>query len=174
MVVDARRRLLLRGRVARAGARTVPTPLRPPWALDEDRFARACTRCNACVAACSQRLITVGDGGYPEVRFDERGCTFCGDCVSTCAPAALHRAPGAIPWDQVARIGDACLAQRRVECRICGDACQPGAIRFVPKRGGVAQPTIDDKNCTGCGDCVAPCPVMAIAVVGTAAHARQG
>ncbi len=59
-------------------------------------------------------------------------------------------------------IGEACLALRGVECRICGDACGAGAIRFRPVRGGVALPIVAEDACTACGDCVAPCPTGAI------------
>ncbi len=62
------------------------------------------------------------------------------------------------------RIGEGCLAQRGVECRVCGEACDAGAIRFPPRRGGVALPVPDLAKCTACGDCVGPCPVGAVSV----------
>lgn len=61
-------------------------------------------------------------------------------------------------------IAASCLAQRGIECRLCGDACDSGALRFRPTRGGIAQPVLDLTRCTRCGDCVAPCPVGAISV----------
>jgi ferredoxin-type protein NapF len=63
-------------------------------------------------------------------------------------------------------MGEACLARRDVECRVCGEACDAGAIRFPPRRGGVALPVVDLAKCTRCGDCVAPCPVQAVSVAG--------
>jgi ferredoxin-type protein NapF len=65
--------------------------------------------------------------------------------------------------EPVAISGD-CLAYRGVECRICGEACDTGAIRFDPQRGGPARPVLDLARCTACGDCVAPCPVGAVSV----------
>jgi ferredoxin-type protein NapF len=61
-------------------------------------------------------------------------------------------------------ISSACLALRGVECRLCGDACDTGALRFRPTLGGIAQPVLDLSRCTRCTDCVGPCPVGAITV----------
>lgn len=69
-----------------------------------------------------------------------------------------------MPWTIRASIGEHCLALQRVECRICGDQCTVGAIKFQPRVGGVAQPVVDNARCTGCGACVAPCPTRAIGV----------
>ncbi len=68
----------------------------------------------------------------------------------------------AAPRGPLARVGPACLAARRVECRVCGEACEASAIRFAPRAGGVALPIVDTGRCTGCGDCVARCPTQAI------------
>lgn len=57
-----------------------------------------------------------------------------------------------------------CLALRQVECRICGDACDARALRFPPRLGGMAVPVLDTDACTGCGDCIAPCPAGALAL----------
>jgi ferredoxin-type protein NapF len=159
--MDARRRALLRGRF---GGGTRHTALRPPWAMDEAAFTDACSRCGDCIRACPQQVLHAGDGGYPEIRFDSRGCTFCGDCVRACATPALSRPQGAAPWALTASIGSDCLALQRVECRVCGERCDASAIRFRPTLGGVAQPIPDPTACTGCGDCVAPCPTRAIVV----------
>ena len=66
--------------------------------------------------------------------------------------------------DRPPSITASCLAQRAVECRICGEACGSGAIIFKPRRGGVSQPMLDAARCNGCGDCLAPCPVGAIRI----------
>jgi ferredoxin-type protein NapF len=72
------------------------------------------------------------------------------------------RAPAAGPL-RVA-VSDRCLAQRHVECRICAELCDTRALRFRPASGGISQLVIDLAACTGCGDCVAPCPVGAISL----------
>lgn len=158
--VNLSRRGFLGGRIAR------PTACRPPWALAEKDFLRACTRCNKCIEVCPTKIIASGDGGYPEVRFFQAGCTFCGLCREQCRDGALQldRGTKAAPWLYQAVIGDQCLAQRNVECRICGEQCDAAAIRFSPRLGGPPIPEIDRQRCTGCGACVAPCPVGAVRV----------
>jgi ferredoxin-type protein NapF len=91
-------------------------------------------------------------------------CTFCGDCVTACTPKALQRQADSPAWLLKANIGEKCLAKHQVECRICGEQCGESAIRFQPQLGGVSQPQLDSSRCTGCGACVAPCPVQAIAI----------
>ena len=154
------RRNFLRGR-SRA---EVPAP-RPPWALDETAFIAACTRCDACIEACPTTILVRTDGGFPSVDFSRGECTFCAQCVASCEPHALARATELVPpWTLRARIAETCLAEAGVECRICGENCPTGAIRFRPRLGGVAQPQLDVAACTGCGACFAPCPTRAIVV----------
>lgn len=141
-------------------------PLRPPWALAENDFLRACTRCGNCIRICPTQIITSHDSGYPVIDFAAGECTFCGDCVTACTEDALKRATGQLPWLAQAAIGEQCLAQRRIECRICGDQCEAGAIRFPLRAGGIAIPVLDSTRCTGCGACVAPCPNSAVSVAG--------
>jgi ferredoxin-type protein NapF len=79
-----------------------------------------------------------------------------------------------LAWTLKARIDSHCLAQRKVECRVCGEACQARAISFRPVPGGVALPEFDPARCTGCGDCVRPCPVSAVSMQpAQAGHAHQ-
>lgn len=157
-MVDLSRRGFFRGRVRPRAE------IRPPWALDEGEFVDRCTRCNDCLKVCPTGILVAGDGGYPTVDFSLGECTFCGDCVTACQPNALHRHGEQPAWPYRAQIGEDCLPRQGVECRVCGDFCEPRAIRFVPRIGGCPQPEIDLGNCTGCGACVAPCPVTAIRV----------
>ena len=158
--MDPQRRSFLRGKPADA-----QTPPRPPWSLrPEAAFTSACTRCGECVRACPRGVLRHGDGGYPEIVFEAAGCSLCGECASVCAPKAIDRAAGAEAFSWRVRVDERCLNRRGVECRVCGDACETRALRFVPARGGVAQLQVDTAACTGCGDCVGVCPVRAIAL----------
>ncbi len=160
-VTNAERRQFLRGDM-----KLRRIPVRPPWALPEERFTSVCTRCSDCVDACDKGLISIGSGGFPQVDFRRGGCTFCGDCLAACAPKALDgdNTEPARAWSLRAEVQAQCLAVNGVVCRTCGDVCEPRAIRFQLEIGGRARPQIDQDRCTGCGNCIGPCPVQALSV----------
>ncbi len=143
--------------------RSATTRFYPPWSLPEPLFAERCTRCDDCVRACPTGLLLRGDGGFPVASFADAACTFCGDCASACATGAIARTEDRAPWNFGIAIAASCLPLRGVECRVCGEACDTGAIRFRPRRGGVALPEVDNTACSACGACIAPCPAQAIA-----------
>lgn len=158
--VDLQRRQLLRGAVVSAR-----WPVRPPWAVPEARFADLCTRCDRCRTACGERLIRRGSGAYPEVDFSRAGCTLCGACLRSCETGALPAVPAPErPWRHGVRVLANCLAARGVVCRSCADACPGGALRFQLRTGGRAVPLVSPSACNGCGACLAPCPVQAVAL----------
>lgn len=137
---------------------------RPPWALAEEAFLAACTRCGECIAVCPTKIL-VKVRGYPEVDFKRGECTFCGDCAAACKDGALPLAGSTgVPWRIRAVIAESCLPRRGVECRSCGDYCAEEAIRFSPRLGGPPVAEVERDACTGCGACVAPCPVAAISL----------
>ena len=80
-------------------------------------------------------------------------------------PGARRVTPDGEAAPLVAQKGPTCLADRGVECRLCGEACDAGAIRFPPRLGGVAAPVIAVDRCTGCGDCLPLCPAAALKLV---------
>lgn len=161
MAASLARRDLLRGVFARPAA---PRVLRPPHALDEDRFLAACDGCAACAPACPERVIRLDGERRPVLRFEHGECTFCDACVEACPTGALAR-EGGRAWVAKAEISAKCLAVGGVHCRSCGDACPTGALAFRPLPDGRFLPLVAEADCTGCGACVAPCPVEAVTVI---------
>lgn len=96
------RRAFLRGRFSAKAEEP-----RPPWALASPAFEQACTRCDACIAACPSRIVVRGEAGYPRIDFRQGTgeCTFCGECAAACQPGALKHAANAAPWRLKASVG---------------------------------------------------------------------
>ena len=141
------------------------TALRPPWSLGGTGFTDTCGRSGACIAACPEKILISGSGGFPEVDFGRGECTFCGDCAEACRSGALARSEeDAVPWTLEAAIGPGCLAMKGVVCRLCEENCEATAIRFRLVVGGAPRPAIEMAACSGCGACVSSCPVNAITV----------
>jgi ferredoxin-type protein NapF len=156
--------MVSRRQFLRGNFKAAQPPQRPPWALAGAVFAKACSRCGECAQVCPTRIIVIVDG-HPEVDFRRGECSFCGACAAACKDRALLRPDDqTLPWPIKAQVADTCLARNGVECRICGERCEAAAIRFSPRLGGPPLPEIDAGDCTGCGACVAPCPVTAIRV----------
>lgn len=156
MVVMARR-AFFQGKSQQAAS-----VVRPPWSVPEQQFLKDCTRCHDCITACPTRIITPGSGGYPTIDFMRGECLFCDACSLACEPHVLLGSSADTPaWNLTLTITDACLAYKKVECRVCAEACQESAIRFPPRLGGIAWPIINNELCTGCGACIAPCPSTA-------------
>lgn len=53
------------------------------------------------------------------------------------------------------KIGKECCG-----CKMCGDLCPTGAIRFVTDHEGFWYPQVDNEKCVSCGLCVKKCPVL--------------
>ncbi len=146
------------------------SPLRPPWSGAEASFIDFCRRGGACIDACPEGILIAGRGRLPEVDFARGECTFCAKCVQACPTGALSLAnaadseAGLRPWTVVAEMTEACLSMKGVSCRVCAEHCDADAIRFALAVGGGARPTVETALCTGCGACVAPCPVNAIEI----------
>ncbi|EGU38256.1 ferredoxin-type protein [Vibrio ichthyoenteri ATCC 700023] len=156
MVDLSRRRLFKRNT-------RLETAARLPWLSEPNRFIDLCSQCGECVNACETKIIVKGDGGFPTVDFSIDECTFCYQCAQAC-PESLFNEQSSEAWNAKASINEHCLATQNVECRACGDMCEPMAIQFVYQVGSVAQPTIDTNQCNGCGACVAVCPTSSINV----------
>lgn len=161
MTPQATRRSFLRGKFSTPAEINRPA-LRPFGAVEDSRFTDACTDCGDCITACPEAIILRGHDDKPAVDFNKGACTFCGDCIDACQTGALEEYQ---PWHWRADTTDTCLAKNGVQCRSCEDHCDVSAIRFRLMTQGRAEPQIDETSCTGCGGCVAPCPVGAIQMV---------
>lgn len=72
-------------------------------------------------------------------------------------------APETPPRVPKAEISADCLSLKGVACRICGEHCDSGAIRFHLRVGGTPLPEVT-ADCNGCGACVGVCPATAISL----------
>jgi ferredoxin-type protein NapF len=154
------RRQFLRGDFSKK-----PEAIRPPWAIAEFDFVNTCTRCNECVEKCPENIIVKAEDGFPTINFDLGGCSFCQECVAACDAKALSIiSAGYSPWDLKADISNDCISLHGVMCRSCVDSCDEDAITFQYRVGGVSQPELNQKSCTGCGFCVVTCPVDSIKI----------
>jgi ferredoxin-type protein NapF len=71
------------------------------------------------------------------------------------------------PWHLKLSISNNCISTKGVVCHICPEKCDAGAIRFTFEglsSNNHRKPVIDQKACTGCGACIAPCPVNALSL----------
>jgi len=150
---------------ARSGPMGLDDVIRPPWGLPRLQFQEKCTGCGECITVCPEQILKIDTRKLAQVDFSKGECTFCGDCVSVCKDAALLITDPDNPWDLNVSIGGECLAFAGVECRVCEDQCEPRAIRFRLTAGAMASPQLDKALCTGCGACVAPCPVGTVSIL---------
>lgn len=74
-----------------------------------------------------------------------------------------------VPAAPSVMLNDHCLAAMGISCECCRDACDTGALRFVPQRGGAAKPQLNPDLCTRCGECAQLCPELALSVLHLAA-----
>lgn len=153
---DASRRRFLTGHPPEA---ETPDTLLPPW-LSAGALAR-CTGCGACVDACPTGIVELARE-RPALSFASGECNFCGACAEVCPENLFDRTREALPYRP--QIAAHCLPRAGIDCQACRDVCPQEAIRFPPRRGGPFLPQVTASLCTGCGACVAPCPVSAIAL----------
>lgn len=150
-------------RQATGGLESLAPRRRPPGAVDEREFLRACTRCMKCVEACEYKAVHtlaqwVGiGGGTPVMVPDSRPCRLCEafPCAAACPEGALI--PPAEGWKlgEVVLDAGACLPYQGPECGACAGLC-PSDPAAITLRLGRPQVSADD--CTGCGLCIEACP----------------
>ena len=151
--------------------------LRPPGALDEQRFLGACIRCGKCVHVCPYNAIKLAGPeagsavGTPVIIPREEPCNLCPDlpCAKECPSGALDRRLEDI---EKVRMGTAvivdrenCLSLRGLRCEVCYRNCPliDKAMTIEPRhneRTGshtIMEPVVHRDKCVGCGICEKTC-----------------
>ena len=136
--------------------------IRLPWVISENIFTDNCTQCSECISACPESIIAKGDGGFPEIRFEQGECTFCQKCVQSCSEPLFIEDLTQPAWHLAIEIKPNCLAINHIYCQSCQDSCEFEAIQFKYLSSSVPQPKISIADCNGCGACVSVCPQSAI------------
>lgn len=136
-----------------------PAPAHPLPPGVTPASVEACTGCGDCITACPENILDIRQGRVA-VDFDRGECTFCDACADICEEPVFADAPREMAHAVV--IGDGCLAKAGIACMTCRDACPEQAIAMRPRMGGPFLPELSPADCTGCGACIAPCPVSAI------------
>lgn len=145
--------------------------LRPPGALDEQKFLASCIKCGQCVQVCPVQAIKLGDGdegyglGVPHIDARAQACDFSCDavqCVLACPTGALTHE---LDKKEQTRMGlarldraDACLARQGKGFK--GAARQKGLHRYVEVDRWNPIPIADHPyDLELCDLCVRECPI---------------
>lgn len=158
------------GGIAARKVHATPPPLRPPGALDEERFTGVCIRCGNCTRVCPTRILKpdLGEHGFtgflaPVANFDDGYCKEdCNLCGQVCPSGAIERLTLAEKRRRVigpAKLDlDVCLLANGQDCTACIRACPYDALE-VFSDGFDTRPALTLARCTGCGACETACPV---------------
>jgi MauM/NapG family ferredoxin protein len=148
-------------------------PFRPPGAISEEEFLKACTRCDQCIKACPQnaimKIIKLGSSLHltPIINFHQTPCKLCEDlpCAKSCAAGALIEVESIRDVKiGVARINkNLCHSWLGQDCQFCFISCPLTGEAIIKNEDG--KPVINENLCTGCGICEFICPVRNSAVM---------
>jgi len=172
------------GLYSRQSASLPSQAIRPPGALDEDKFLGACVRCGLCVRDCPYDTLNLAKledpvaTGTPYFTARDIPCEMCDDipCVKACPTGALDHSLDNI---DAARMGLAvlideenCLNFQGLRCDVCYRIC-PVIDKAITlelesnQRSGkhaLFIPTVHSDHCTGCGKCERACVLEEAAI----------
>lgn len=153
----------------------------PPGAMSIRNFAKHCTGCQLCVAACPNNVLRPStdllrlmqpESSY-ELGYCRPECTACSEVCPTGAIVRLSRAEKSSTqighavwkrWNCIPLTDD-------VECGNCARHCPTGAIEMiVDEMSGHKIPAVDTERCIGCGACENLCPARPLAAIVVEGH----
>jgi ferredoxin len=164
--------------------------IRPPGAVEEDKFLDLCLRCEECVKACSSTGACLQPAGFqygfagfwtPRADMREGYCEYtCILCGEVCPSGAIK--PLTVEEKKAKIIGLAkidrshCIPwEKGIDCIVCEEHCPTPkkAIQFrlgevpLPEelKTGVKLPYVIPELCIGCGICETKCPVVGISAI---------
>jgi ferredoxin-type protein NapG len=147
-------------------------PFRPPGAIEESAFLKACTRCDECIKACPEnaimKIIQPNSIAHltPIINFRESPCRLCHDlpCAKSCATGALIKVELISEVKiGIAKInGTSCYAWLGQDCEYCINSCPLTGEAILKDNDG--RPVINESKCAGCGVCENICPVRIPAI----------
>ncbi len=151
---------------------TLQAWVRPPGAVPEAQFLRACTQCTACQEACPHDSIRRlgpefgAQAGTPAIVPRESPCYLCEGlpCISACETDAL------LPTS-VRNVSMGVAVLRLRECYVAqGQPCDYCVARCPLKSHAISYddrglPVVDQDGCVGCGVCDYVCPADALSIV---------
>jgi len=145
-------------------------PLRPPGAVEENKFEQICIRCRKCQLVCPYKTIRTAHAewgvkmGTPFIYPREIPCYLCMKCPEVCPSSALHK----VEKEEV-NMGKAvidtslCLPYNGIICLACFERC-PMYREAITLKNEI-YPEVHKDKCVGCGICEHVCLTESPAII---------